>query len=261
MKTFVRYLWLAVATMALGAREARAEESNASAMQPDPPGQQPGSAASSSAPPQVADKTSAPPQDANKTGAPPQDASKASQPPQEANKTLLSGKLDNGGYGAPIVKVTSLAGQAGILVGGRGAWVIGHSFTLGGAGYGLPTSVEVPEAARGSVTKTALALGYGGFQVGYIFLPREIVHFSSALLIGGGGVAVIDRSQGDWQMMHSAAVFVLEPEVGVEVNITPLIRGGIHASYRYMSDSTIPGLSSGALSGPSAGAMLAFGAF
>jgi hypothetical protein len=61
--------------------------------------------------------------------------------------------------------------------------------------------------------------------------------------------------------MASAAVFVLEPEAAVEVNITPLIRGAIHFSYRYMSDSTIPGLSTGALSGPSAGAMLAFGSF
>jgi hypothetical protein len=139
--------------------------------------------------------------------------------------------------------------------------VIGHSFTLGGAGYGLPTRVEAPVEARGTATKTALALGYGGFQIGYIFLPQEIVHFSGALLIGGGGVAVLDRSQSEWQSMASAAVFVLEPEAAVEVNITPLIRGAIHFSYRYMSDSTIPGLSTGALSGPSAGAMLAFGSF
>jgi hypothetical protein len=225
MKSFVRYFGLAVAaTMALRASEAWAEE-------------------------------------AAMTPAPPQEANKTPSPPQEANKTLLSGKLHNGGYGAPVVKVTSLAGQAGVLVGGRGAWVIGHSFTLGGAGYGLPTRVEAPEEARGSATKTALALGYGGFQVGYIFLPREIVHFSGALLIGGGGVAVLDRSQAEWQAMHSAAVFVLEPEVAVEVNITPLIRGSVLFSYRYMGDSTIPGLSASALSGPSAGAMLAFGSF
>jgi hypothetical protein len=248
MKTFVTYLGLAVAaTMALGASEAWAEEIKGAPTQPSPQGERPESAGSSPAPPQ----------DANKTPAPPQEVS----PPQEANKTLLSGKLHNGGYGAPVVKVTSLVGQAGVLVGGRGAWVIGHSFTLGAAGYGLPTRVEAPDEARGSATKTALALGYGGFQVGYIFLPREIVHFSGALLIGGGGVAVLDRSQSEWQAMHSAAVFVLEPEVGVEVNITPLIRGAIHFSYRYMSDSTIPGLSSGALSGPSAGLMLAFGSF
>lgn len=251
MKTFVSYLGLAVAaTMALGAREAWAEDIKESPTQPNPQGQPSPSAGSSPAPLQEATKTPSPPQEAAMPA-----------PPEESNKTLLSGKLHNGGYGAPIVKVTSIAGQAGMLVGGRGAWVIGHSFTLGGAGYGLPTRVEAPIEARGSATKTALALGYGGFQVGYIFLPREIVHFSTALLIGGGGVAVIDRSQGDWQAMASAAVFVLEPEVGVEVNITPLIRGGIHFSYRYMSDSSIPGLSTGALSGPSAGAMLAFGSF
>ena len=262
MKTFVRHLGLAVAaTITLGASEAWAQEIKASPTQPDPQGERPESAGSSPAPPQEANKTPAPPQEANKTPAAPQETNKTADPPQEANKTLLSGKLHNGGYGAPVVKVTSLVGQAGVLVGGRGAWVIGHSFTLGAAGYGLPTRVEAPYEARGSATKTALALGYGGFQVGYIFLPREIVHFSGAVLIGGGGVAVLDRSQSDWHAMHSAAVFVLEPEAAVEVNITPLIRGSLHFSYRYMSDSTIPGLSAGALSGPSGGAMLAFGSF
>jgi hypothetical protein len=174
----------------------------------------------------------------------------------------LSSNLDHGGYGAPHVKVTALAGQAGLLVGGRGGWIIGHSLTLGGAGYGLPTRVDAPEQARGSATNAAVSLGYGGFRVGYIFFPREVVHFSAGLLIGGGGISVVERRvQSDIRTLHTSSVFVLEPEAAMEFNITPTIRGAFELSYRYMSDSGISGLSSSRIGGPAAGAFLAFGWF
>jgi hypothetical protein len=180
----------------------------------------------------------------------------------DAPRVLLSGNLAHGGYGAPQVKATAVAGQAGLLMGGRGAWVIGHSLTLGGGGYGLATRVDAPEQASGSATNTAISLGYGGFRAGYIIFPQDMVHFTVGLLIGGGGVSVVEkRAQSDIRTLHSASVFVLEPDAAIEVNITPSIRGAIDVSYRYMSDSGIPGLSSSAIGGPAAGAVLAFGWF
>jgi hypothetical protein len=179
-----------------------------------------------------------------------------------APRVLLTDHLSHGGYGAPQVKATSVAGQAGLLVGGRGAWVIGHSLTLGGGGYGLATRVDAPEQASGSATNTAISLGYGGFRAGYIFFPDDVVHFTAGLLIGGGGISVVERyAQSDIRTLHSASVFVLEPDAAIEVNFTPSIRGAIDVSYRYMSDSRIPGLSSSAIGGPAAGAVLAFGWF
>ena len=187
-------------------------------------------------------------------------ASPASQ--EAAPRVLLSGKLAHGGYGAPQVKATAVAGQAGLLVGGRGAWVIGHSLTLGGGGYGLATRVDAPEQARGTAASTAISLGYGGFRAGYVIFPQDVVHFAVGLLIGAGGLSVVERqAQSDIRTLHSSSIFVLEPDAAVEVNITPSIRAAIDVSYRYMSDSRIPGLSSSAIGGPAAGAALAFGWF
>jgi hypothetical protein len=182
--------------------------------------------------------------------------------PGEGQRNLLSNDVAHGGFGGPQVKVTPLAEQAAFLVGGRGAWIIGHSLTIGGAGYGLPTRVDAPEQAAGTATDAALSFGYGGFQVGYIVFPQDVIHFSGSLLIGGGGVSIVERrGQSDSQTVASAALFVLEPEVALEFNIARTVRGAVNLSYRYVSDSGIPGLSSSRLGGPATGAALAFGWF
>lgn len=251
MKTIVGNLGLALATLALGSPDAWAQDCKECQAQPSVHGERSESAAELPALPPEAAKAPAATPGAIKTPA----------QADESARTLLSDNPAHGGYGALPVKVTSLVGQAALLVGARGAWVIGHSLTLGVAGYGLPTRVEAPFESRSPASNTTLALGYGGFQVGYIFLPEQVVHFSGAFLIGGGGVAVIERSHYVWHPVDSAYVFVLEPEAAVEVNITPMIRGSLHFAYRYMSDTTIPGLPASALSGPSVGGMLAFGVF
>lgn len=53
-------------------------------------------------------------------------------------ETLLgAADVEHGGYGALVVRFTSVNGELGVLVGGRGGCIVNHSFSLGGAGYGL----------------------------------------------------------------------------------------------------------------------------
>jgi hypothetical protein len=181
--------------------------------------------------------------------------------PTEKDQVLLPGKVDHGGYGAPHMKVTTVAGQAGLLFGGEGAWIIGHSLMLGGGGYGLVTTADAPEPARSPSGDSSLTLGYGGVRIGYIVAPHDLLHLSASLLIGGGGVSVIEHTGSTSRTYQSASVFALEPDVALELNITAMIRAGIDASYRYMSDSKIPGLAASKIGGPSAGVLLAFGWF
>ena len=37
----------------------------------------------------------------------------------------------------PAIRFTQIDGDFGVLVGGRGEWIINHRFVLGGGGYGL----------------------------------------------------------------------------------------------------------------------------
>ena len=40
-----------------------------------------------------------------------------------------SGKVKHGGFGGPVLKVSSIKDSGRVLVGGRGAWLINHSWT------------------------------------------------------------------------------------------------------------------------------------
>jgi hypothetical protein len=187
----------------------------------------------------------------------------ASDDVSERDQTLQTGKISHGGYGGPELKMTSVSSTAAMLVGGQGGWIIGHSLTLGGAGYGLATRVDAPDQAPVQLGDARVQLGYGGIRVGYTFTPHKLFHFSTGLLIGAGGVAIVEHHNdgSDNRLLRSNAVFALEPDVAVELNINWFMRAGISASYRYLGDSRIAGLSAGSLSAPAAGAVIKFGAF
>jgi hypothetical protein len=181
----------------------------------------------------------------------------------ERDQTLQTGKITHGGYGGPELKMTSVSSTAAMLVGGQGGWIIGHSLTLGGAGYGLATRVDAPDQTGVPLGDSRVQLGYGGLRVGYTFTPHKLFHFSAGILVGGGGIAILEHHNdgSESRLLRSNAVFALEPDVAVELNINWFMRAGFSASYRYLGDSRIAGLSAGNLSAPAAGAVLKFGAF
>ena len=63
-----------------------------------------------------------------------------SQSSRAQEETLMgSGEIASGGFGAPVVKFTEITGDPAVLVGGRGGWIVNHTFVLGAGGYGLVT--------------------------------------------------------------------------------------------------------------------------
>ncbi len=178
-------------------------------------------------------------------------------------ETLLgTGEIDHGGFGGPVVKFTSINDQFGVLVGGRGGWIINHSFVIGGGGYGLVNEVEGTQLLN--ERKMFLNFGYGGFEMEYIMNWEKIAHSSVYLLIGGGGVNHRDRTREmdwNWDNDETDVFFVIEPAVNFELNIVSFFRLGIGASYRFISGVDDSGLTDKDLSGPSAMLTFKFGKF
>lgn len=167
-------------------------------------------------------------------------------PPEPEAATLGGSRVSHGGYGAPEVKLTSIAGTAGLLVGGQGGWVINHVFVLGGAGYGLATDVPSPDVLQTpGASRAFLSYGYGGPRLTFIPGARRPVHLVAAVLVGGGHVS--SKSEG---RSTGGGFFVVEPELGVEVNVARHLRIALGASYRIAGATSIVGLDTGALSGP-----------
>jgi hypothetical protein len=174
-------------------------------------------------------------------------------------ETLFGGKPKFGGFGGPEVKVTPMLGSTSALVGGHGGMILNHVLVIGGAGYGLASSVDVPETVQEPGASRRLNFGYGGARVAWLIAPRSVVHGAFTTLIGGGGANwEIDAETED---TRSDAFFVLEPALEVEVNLHRLVRLAVNGSYRLVSGVDTPGFENGDFDGVAFGMAARFGVF
>jgi len=174
-------------------------------------------------------------------------------------ETLISGPIESGGYGAPVVKFGQIKGQNGIFVGGQGGWIINHAFVIGGGGYGLVNDIKAVTDDLGRVLY--LDFSYGGLLMEYIIASQKLVHFSIHSLIGAGRVSYRDKDDNDGDDYGSDQFFVLEPGANLMLNLHKNIRIGVGATYRYVSDVDYGELSNSNLRGVTAQLIIKFGSF
>jgi hypothetical protein len=181
-------------------------------------------------------------------------------------QTLFDPHSGSGGYGAFSIGYTQIDGRDAILMGGRGAWVVGHGFGLGMGGYGF---VNDPIYNSIDQLNYSLAGGYGGLIMEPILFGWFPVHLSFPILVGAGGVASTSYSS-DWSdpyeswdgyLEDASAFFVAEVGVEVEFNLVRFFRLALFGSYRYTSDIIMENTAADALRGWSAGMTFKFGSF
>jgi hypothetical protein len=177
----------------------------------------------------------------------------------DTEETLGNSVRSSGGYGAPTVAVTSVNGEAAIVAGGQGGWILNRQFVIGGAGRGL---VTLPDTDfRGQSAQ--IQLGYGGLLLEYIGAPAQLVHYGAGVVLGGGIAQIVDlpfdpQFDGD---LDQSAVFVAEPGGRLELNVTTYFRLGLAGGYRLVQGSDLRGVSNTDLSGPFGRLSFRFGQF
>jgi hypothetical protein len=152
-------------------------------------------------------------------------------------ETLVQGKFEHGGFGAPVVKFTMIDNNFGIIVGARGAWLINHSFSIGVAGY----RHVYGDMMSGNMYygRSKMYMGYGGVTFEYIFFPDKVVHFSLSSLLGAGANWAHQNGMmngyGHGHGMNMNMSFIAEPEIDMIVNIAPFARFVVGAGYRFVA--------------------------
>lgn len=179
---------------------------------------------------------------------------------------LLFGRtLDVGGYGSVDVAYSRMFGQDGALVGLQGALLLDHRLSLGLAGYGWTNSQSAPPATDG--TPQRFETGYGGATVRYsIYMSDLPVYFTVGALVGGGAVSMVDdEKDGDFDFddsSHDEDVFaVIQPDVTLHANLTPWLRLGLTAGYRFTSGVDRHGYEESDINGFLVGGQVQFGRF
>ena len=163
---------------------------------------------------------------------------------EEKVSTLFGGSDEDirlGWYGAFEVKFSQLnGGFGGLLVGGRGGVVINNVFSFGGAGYGLtPTKkIDCTIPNHDNEKNSFWTGGYGGLFFEYINSSNSLVHFTANTLIAAGAVTYLNHNDfwdnSSYNRDHpSSFIVVIEPGIGVELNVIKIFRLNLGVSYRY----------------------------
>lgn len=173
-------------------------------------------------------------------------------------ETLVSGRLESGGFGGPVVKFSQIDGEFGLIVGGRGGWIMNHTFVIGGGVYGLVNQIDTDFIYNNEMIP--LMMGYGGFEMEYIYSPNSLVHLSAYLLLGGGGLTY--KEYDDWYSPKVTDNFwIAEPALNVELNISSFFRISAGVGYRFVSDVSLGDITDSDIAGVSGMLTFKFGKF
>jgi hypothetical protein len=164
-------------------------------------------------------------------------------------RTLVDDGFDSGGFGAPVIKFANAVDQFAVYVGGRGGWIINSTIMLGLGGYGLASDVTIDPRFFGR----QMEFGYGGLDLEFIVASDALVHATVGALVGGGGVRPF------WE--PTDAVFVLEPALNIELNMTSFMRLAVGGTYLWVTDIDTPTLRSDDLNSFTGTVQLKFGKF
>ncbi len=181
-----------------------------------------------------------------------------------AEETLLS-NMESGGWGGPAIGITSIHKNTAVLVGGCGGWIINHTLTLGGAGYGLVN--EVRSTASNADTNQIIDFGYGGGLVAVTFMSDNVIHPNVSLFIGAGGIGYHNNYahmvSGNFYYDNriTRTVFVLEPAANLELNVVHYMRVTLGVSYRLITGVDLDGFTNADFSGVSGMLTFKFGKF
>jgi len=177
-------------------------------------------------------------------------------------KTLFSsgnGKLTSGFYGGLMMRYGQIDGDGSFFMGGKGAWIINHSFGLGLAGNGMMNRTYTSNSGNAF---TGFSGGNGGLLIEPIFFADRPIHFSVPMVIGGGFLNKYAYfGQDFWDNGDYVAFGYFEPGVEIEMNVVSWFRVAFGAYYAVRWDIDYYNMRSDMISPLSIGGTLKFGIF
>lgn len=170
-----------------------------------------------------------------------------------------SSSFITGGFGGPFIRTTQVMNDWGIVIGGKGGGIINHQFGFGGVGMALVNGYDfVGDNLNGNNNASLnLGLGAGGVFIQYINRRDNLIQYSVPLHIMAGGVSVKENDED----VESSGVFILEPGINIEFNISDQFIPGIDVSYQQVFGCSLENVDNQDISGINIGLVLKFGKF
>lgn len=170
--------------------------------------------------------------------------------------TLINRDAKVGIYTAPTFTLAGINRSPGFMLGAEFGVLLGERFSIGAAGRALVT----PLAAQRSDGRTFnLRLPYAGVSLAVALVRVKFFSIGVSTLLGGGRVCLNDERLD--RCVNRAAVFVAEPELGLQFALTKYIRLVVSGGYRVVVSQAWSGPANGMLRGLSGTLALRLGKF
>lgn len=152
-------------------------------------------------------------------------------------------EADWGFFIRPEVKITPIRSQTTELAGAILGTSVDRALYLGVGGYTLVNSVS---ADSGALKLKAFDMWYVGAHADYTLFSTELFHASLSGFIGGGQV----NNSGNVTAggSESANLFVAEPDLNMEFNLTSTLELGAGIGYRFVNGADLVNLTNADLS-------------
>ncbi|RMF03850.1 MAG: hypothetical protein D6772_01570 [Bacteroidetes bacterium] len=144
------------------------------------------------------------------------------------HETLFNNARVIGAFGGPMWEY-GISNGLGTSVGGGGAIVI-NSFFFGGYGLGSVDFEQLFDEGEVDV----LDIGHGGLWFGGTYQPYHLVHLYGSARVGWGAINV-DLNDSSLRYRDVDKIFVVTPEIGLELNLTRWFRLAGTVGYRAVS--------------------------
>ncbi|MBN2893412.1 MAG: hypothetical protein JXL97_16180 [Bacteroidales bacterium] len=179
-------------------------------------------------------------------------------------KTILKEKKGNTFLVAQKFQITEFAGEMSLMIGAGGGKIFNHKFLLGGGGYGTMKGVSVENKFYPSLNleqniSHSLHFGYGGFWTGYMPNWNKTFHIVPSMFWAAGAIS-INRNDTE-ETVASNFVYILQPMIEFELNVTEFVRVAIVPEYRFVGNVNLGDYKSLDFSGFGAILFIKFGAF
>lgn len=137
------------------------------------------------------------------------------------------------GFGGPMMGFTDIDGSFAHLMGGGGGVILNDKFMIGGFGYGLTNRIDAERTNKdGKLIYDDLYLefGYGGMWFAYTIKGSAPIHPVINLQFGNGNISLVNSNNSP--AGYSDNLFILNPAIELEMNITRFFRMSVGGNYR-----------------------------
>jgi|AntRauTorckE5430_2_1112549.scaffolds.fasta_scaffold02664_1 hypothetical protein len=154
----------------------------------------------------------------------------------QRDETLFNKLKFTGAWGGNAFNFAQIGENYTTLTGGYGGLEFGKDVFIG---YGRLTSVG--DFFLDNTSSDRYSMSYSGLLLGYAPNAHKSLHLQTNLMVGGGSLRNLELNASD-------DFIVVQPYVGVEVNVVRWMRIGIGGGYRAVFDNSLPNINTANLS-------------